>query len=189
MRMMAMFTATLAAALPLSLAFAQAPPAAESAPAKPLSTTLGLVVFPAKGQSKETQGTDETECYAWSKQQTGVDPFAAPAPAAAPAQAAAPAESKPGGQRVRGAARGAAAGAVIGEIANDDAGEGAAIGAAAGAVAGGRQKRKAEEQAKEQAAAQQQAATAQAQQATSEQHEMFNKGFAACLEARGYTVK
>lgn len=51
-----------------------------------LSATLGLTVTPAKGQSRDTQGADETECYALSKQETGVDPFVSPAPA--PAQRA-----------------------------------------------------------------------------------------------------
>jgi hypothetical protein len=67
-------------------------------------------VFPAKSQTRDQQATDETECYAWSKQQTGVDPFAAPT-------------------------------------------------------------------------------AAQTKQVTADQKAMFNKGFAACLEARGYTVK
>jgi uncharacterized protein YcfJ len=187
MRTITAITATGIAALLAFTAQAQTDPTRESTPATPLSTTLGLVVFPAKNQSKDQQATDETECYAWSKQQTGIDPFAAPTPA--PAQTAAAAEQKQGGERVRGAAKGAAAGAVIGEIANDDAGEGAAIGATAGVIAGGRQKRKAEEQAQQQAAAQQQQAAAQSQQAAADQKAMFNKGFSACLEARGYTVK
>ena len=89
---------------------AQTDPTRESTPATPLSTTLGLVVFPAKNQTKDQQATDETECYAWSKQQTGIDPFAAPT-------------------------------------------------------------------------------AAQTQKVTADQKAMFNKGFAACREARGYTVK
>jgi YMGG-like Gly-zipper len=189
MRTITAITATGIAGLLAFTAQAQTPPTRESTPATPLSTTLGLVVFPAKNQSKDQQATDETECYAWSKQQTGIDPFAAPTATPAPAPTAAAAEQKPGGERIRGAAKGAAAGAVIGEIANDDAGEGAAIGATAGVVAGGRQKRKAEAQAQQQAAAQQQQAAAQSQQAAADQKAMFNKGFSACLEARSYTVK
>ena len=186
MRTLTIITATGVAGL-LAFAAQAQDPTRESTPATPLSTTLGLVVFPAKNQSKDQQATDETECYAWSKQQTGIDPFAAATPA--PAQPAAAAEQKQGGERIRGAAKGAAAGAVIGEVANDDAGEGAAIGATAGVIAGGRQKRKAEEQAQQQAAAQQQQAAAQSQQAAADQKAMFNKGFSACLEARAYTVK
>jgi len=190
MRRILTIAATVATGLALESG-AQAPPATDAVPAKPVSTTLGLVVFPAKGQTKETQATDETSCYAWSKEQTGVDPLAAPASTPAPAQpqTAAEPQQKAGGERLRGAARGAAAGAVIGEVANDDASEGAAIGATAGVVAGGRQQRKTQAQAQQQAAAQQKEAAAQAQQATADQKAMFNKGFTACLESKGYTVK
>lgn len=58
---------------------AQPPPASQ-----PLSTSLGLVVFPAKGQAPQKQSQDEGGCYAWAKGQTGVDPLAPP-PAAQPA--------------------------------------------------------------------------------------------------------
>jgi len=74
-----------------------------------------------------------------------------------------------------------------------DAGKGAAIGAAAGTVRGGRRQRESNEATKEQAA---QSATAQLQQqyqqakaAYSSQQETFKRGFAACLDARGYSVK
>ena len=66
-------------AFPIEPAHAQAPDGVQS---ELLSATLRLSVTPAKGQSRETQGADETECYALSKAQTGVDPFAAPAPTA-----------------------------------------------------------------------------------------------------------
>lgn len=157
---------------------------------KPVSTSLGMVVFPAKGQSPEKQAQDEGECYAWSKGQTGVDPMAPP-PAAAPPAAAQAAQPAPaaGGSRLRGAARGAAAGAVIGEVADDDAGKGAAIGATVGVVAGGRQSRKSQQQAAQQATQQQQQAAEQQQAAQQQQVDLFKKGFAACLEPKGYTVK
>ena len=163
--------------------FAQAPAS------KPLSTSLGMVVFPAQGQTPDKQAQDEGECYAWSKGQTGVDPMAPPPAAtqpAAPATASAPAAD---GSRLRGAARGAAAGAVIGEVANDDASDGAAVGAAVGVVAGGRQSRKNQQQAAQQATQQQQQSTQQAQAANQQQLDLFKKGFAACLEPKGYTVK
>ena len=169
-------------------AVAQAP--ATPAPAsKPVSTSLGMVVFPAKGQSPEKQAQDEGECYAWSKGQTGVDPMASPPAAAQPAAQPAQATPAADGSRVRGAARGAAAGAIIGEVADDDAGKGAAIGATAGVVAGGRQSRKNQQAAAEQATQQQQQATQQAQAANLQQIDLFKKGFAACLEPKGYTVK
>ncbi|HEY6124629.1 MAG TPA: hypothetical protein VIV63_08265, partial [Steroidobacteraceae bacterium] len=76
-----------------SVAVAQAPAS------KPLSTSLGVVVFPAKGQTPEKQSQDEGECFAWSKQQTGFDPMnpSASAPPPPPAQAPPPQQ---GGQRV-----------------------------------------------------------------------------------------
>ena len=78
-------------------AVAQAPAAAPPA-SKPISTSLGMVVFPAKGQTAQQQAQDEGECYAWSKGQTGVDPMA---PAPAPAQPAAqPAQTAPAARRI-----------------------------------------------------------------------------------------
>jgi len=162
---------------------------AQTPASKPLSTSLGVVVFPAKGQSTEKQSQDEGECFTWSKTQTGFDPMnpAASVPAPPPAQAAPPPQQ--GGQRLRGAARGAAAGAVIGEVANGDSSDGAAVGAAAGAMRGGQQKRQQQAHAQEQAAQQQQAAAQQHQAAIDEQAKLFKNGFGACLEAKGYTVK
>ena len=163
--------------------------AAQAPPAKPLSTSLGVVVFPAKGQTPEKQSQDEGECFSWSKSQTGFDPMnpqaSAPPLPPAPAAAAPP----PGGQRVRGAARGAAAGAVIGEVANGDSSEGAAVGATVGAMKGGQQKRQQQAAAQQQAAEQQQQATQQQQAAINEQSKLFKNGFGACLESKGYTVK
>jgi uncharacterized protein YcfJ len=158
---------------------------------KPLSTSLGMVVFPAKGQTAQQQSQDEGECYAWAKGQTGVDPMAPPPAAAAQPvqQPASSTTSKADGSRLRGAARGAAAGAVIGEVANGDASDGAAIGATVGVVAGGRQSRKNQQQAAEQATQQQAQATQQQQAAQQQQVDLFKKGFAACLEPKGYTVK
>ena len=157
---------------------------------KPLSTSLGMVVFPAKGQTTQQQSQDEGECYAWAKGQTGVDPMAPPPAAAQPAQQSASASTpKADGSRVRGAARGAAAGAIVGEVANGDASVGAAIGATVGVVAGGRQSRKNQQQAAEQSAQQQQQATQQQQASQQQQLDLFRKGFAACLEPKGYTVK
>ncbi len=177
--------ATLSALLVLaSAAIAQTPP-----PTKSLSASLGVVAFPAKGQDAQKQSQDEGECYAWSKSQTGFDPMnpAASAPPPPPAQAAA--APPPSGQRVRGAARGAAAGAIIGEVADDDAGKGAAVGATVGVMKGGAEKRKQQAAAQQQAAQQQQQATAQQQAAVNEQSGLFKKGFGACLESKGYTVK
>jgi hypothetical protein len=137
-----------------------------------ISGSLGVVPYPAKGQSPSQQNKDEGECYAWAKQQTGIDPVAvakAPPPQSGPAAG--------GGERVRGAARGAAGGAAIGAIAGD-AGKGAAAGAVVGTMAGGRQARKNK-------AGQQQ----QAEQAKASTMQSFNRAFAACMDGRGYVVK
>jgi len=48
-----------------------------------VSSSIGVVAYPAKGQTAEQQSKDEGECYAWAKQQTGIDPAAV---ASAPAQ-------------------------------------------------------------------------------------------------------
>jgi uncharacterized protein YcfJ len=160
---------------------------APPAPTQSLSKSLGVVVFPAKGQNAQQQSQDEGECYAWAKTDTGVDPMVAAAPPPPPAeQAAQPAG--PDGSRVRGAARGAAAGAIIGEIADDDAGKGAAIGAAAGAMRGGAQSRRNQAAAQSQAEQQQQAAQQQAAAQQQQQRELFNKAFSACMQAKSYTV-
>jgi len=164
-------------------------PATPPPASKPMSTSLGMVVFPAKGQTAQQQAQDEGECYAWSKGQTGVDPMAPPPAAAQPAAQSAQKAPAADGSRLKGAARGAAAGAVIGEVANGDASDGAAIGATAGVVAGGRQSRKNQQAAAQQAAQQQQQATQQTQAANQQQLDLFKKGFAACLEPKGYTVK
>jgi hypothetical protein len=145
-----------------------APPQQQSPAAK-----LGVFPYPKNNQDTATQQKDENECYAWSKQQTGIDPAAPPAP---------PPEAKQAkGGAVKGAAGGAAGGAAIGAIAGD-AGQGAAIGATAGAVHGRRQQKKANKQAQQQA----QAAAGQQQQQTVD---TFKKAFSGCLDGRGYSVK
>jgi hypothetical protein len=160
---------------------------APATPAAPASQSIaaqnGLFVFPAKGQDAAQQATDESQCYDWTKTQTGYDPKSPP-----PAQAAAPAETDDGpkGERIKGAARGAAAGAVIGEVANDDASEGAKVGAAAGVLAGGHRTRKDRRDQREKAEEQAKADT-QANQTA--QADNFKRGFSGCLESRGYTVK
>lgn len=156
------------------VAIAQAPPST----GKSLASSAGVLAYPAKGQTPEQQSKDETDCYNWSKQQSGYDPLQPP-PTAAPAQPTGPAAD---GSRARGAVRGAAAGAIIGEVADNDAGKGAAIGATAGVVAGGRRSRMAQSQQ-----AQQSAQQAQAQEQSLK--DAFKRGMTVCLEARGYSVK
>jgi hypothetical protein len=137
-----------------------------------ISSSLGLVPYPSKGQSQARQNQDEGGCYAWAKQQTGIDPVAVantPPPPSGPAVG--------GGERLRGAARGAVGGAAIGAIAGD-AGDGAGIGTVAGTMAGGRKARQ-----------NQQAQSQQAQNAKAATIQHFNKAFGACMEGKGYVVK
>ena len=142
------------------------------ASAASLSSSLGVVAYPSKGQSDQQQNKDEGECYDWAKQQTGIDPVAV---ASQPTKQEGAAVG--GGERVQGAARGAVGGLAIGAIAGD-AGKGAAIGAVAGTMLGGHRARKNKE-AKEQ----------QAEQAKAGKLQQFNKAFGVCMEGRGYSVK
>lgn len=137
-----------------------------------ISSSLGLVPYPSQGQSSTQQNQDEGECYAWAKQQTGIDPVAVantPPPPSGPAVG--------GGERLRGAARGAVGGAAIGAIAGDS-GDGAAVGAVAGTMAGGRKARQ-----------NKQAQSQQAEDAKAGTIQHFNKAFGACMEGKGYVVK
>ena len=137
------------------------------------SAKLGAYVYPKNHQSEVQQAKDENECYAWAKQQTGIDPDA-------PASAQPEAKQARGGA-VKGGAGGAAGGAAIGAIAGD-AGTGAAIGATAGAVRGRRQQKKANKEAEKQAQ----------QQASTQQQQVLAKvksAFFSCIDARGYSVK
>jgi hypothetical protein len=165
----------------LSVAHAQSAPAqaapaqpAPAAAAVPKPAALGMYVYPGSGQNAAQQDKDEVECYKWARQQTNIDPMAAPSPV----QAA----EVPKGGAVKGAAKGAAAGAVIGEAHDGDASSGAGTGAAVGAMKGRRAQKKAEKKAEQQAQQQGQAAAATTK-------DTFNKAWGACLEGRKYSVK
>jgi hypothetical protein len=121
-------------------------------------------VYPAKGQSSQQKQKDDKECLAWAKQDTGIDPVAASAPAP---QKTGPAVG--GGERLKGAA----GGAVIGGIAGD-AGTGAAVGTVVGGAKARQNKRAQNEQANQQQ--QQTLAT-------------YYRAYGACMEGRGYTIK
>src|SRR3954468_21596611 len=159
-------------------AFAQAPPALPDTSKmtyNQISSAMKLYVFPAKEQSKQKQKEDEFECYKWAVEQSGIDPLNLPKVQAAPAQ------TGPTGAAVGGAAKGAAAGVAIGAIAGD-AGKGAAIGAVAGGLAGRNKGKQAQAQQNQQS----QAAAANTEQ---EMKNSFVKGFSACIEGKGYTIK
>jgi len=144
-------------------------------PTTSFAKSMGLYVFPGKNQTAEVQAKDDTDCYKWAVEQSGVDPLN-------PTKVeAAKVDTSPDGTAVVGAAKGAAAGVAIGAIAGD-AGKGAAIGAVAGGLAGRRAKKVGdaqEQQKNNEAAAQQQTAMT----------DSFKKAFTACLEGKGYTVK
>src|SRR6187549_1624375 len=159
-------------------AYAQAPPALPDTSKmnyNQISTGLKLYVYPAKGQSRQQQKVDEFECYKWAMEQSGIDPLNLPKVQAPPPQ------TGPTGGAVKGSAKGAAAGVAIGAIAGD-AGKGAAIGAVAGGVAGRRQGKQAQAQANQQS-------QANAAGQEKEMKDSFIKGFSACLEGKGYTIK
>jgi len=120
------------------------------------------VAYPAKGQSSGQQSKDDSQCLAWARQQTGIDPAAVAAtPTPTPA---------PRGERLRGAARGA----IVGEVVADDAGAGAAV----GALAGGRRARANQAAQVQQADAQKKAAM-----------DRYYQAYGACMQGRGYSVK
>ena len=139
-----------------------------------------MFIYPKEGQSDEQLEKDKYECYGWAKKQSGFDPMEVPRATAPP-----PRQERKRGGLLRGAAGGALLGAAIGEIADDDAGKGAAIGAGAGALFGGARRHG---QVQEQEQAEQQWAQEQASQ-YSQKRNSYNRAHAACLEARGYTVK
>ncbi|MBE7216301.1 hypothetical protein MK852_19980 [Shewanella benthica] len=162
-------------------------------------------IFPEDGQSKELQGLDEQSCHTWAIEETGFDPenqqvvqVQTPSAPTTPSQPAEQGSDR--GSGMRGAMAGAAVGAIIAEVGDEDRSDAAATGAAVGVFAGRRQSRRSNAQAAEQqVAAEQQAAQQQAQiQAAAEQEvqlanvqgsENYYKASAACLEAKGYSVK
>ena len=185
---------------------AQEPPAApaqetspqQAAPAWSPAQNIGMFAFPKNGQSADQQLKDESECYGMAKQRTGINAQTPPPQGLseeekkAAQQQAADNAKEVKGTRARGAARGAAGGAAIGAIAGS-AGKGAAAGAVAGTMRGGMAQRSANAQAKQQAAAQTEAAQKKVEQEMLRQHQegmdTFQRAFAACMDARNYSVK
>jgi len=186
---MRLIASSLSLCLLASMAVAQTPPVAEPTDQKTLAATVGLYVFPAKGQPSETQSQEEAECYGWAVDNTKVDPFDLAKKAEQQQRSSDAAKDQVAhageGAGARGAVAGAATGALIGEIASNDAGGGAAWGAAAGLIGGRRARRRAQQQATQQIEAQDR----QTRQATAEEIEGFKKAFGVCLEAKEYLVK
>lgn len=170
------------------------PPAPAWSPAQ----SIGMFAFGRNGQNQDQQLKDESECYGMAKQRTGFDPQKGgpTAPTVEQIQAAqseaARSSQQATGARAGGAARGAAGGAAIGAIAGS-AGKGAGIGAVAGTMAGGSAQRSANAQSEQKAAAQAKAKIEKEHEAQKLAHEegqdTFQRAFAACMDARGYSVK
>ncbi|MBT8182426.1 MAG: hypothetical protein KJO53_12645, partial [Eudoraea sp.] len=138
---------------------------------------LGVFIFPKDGQDQDQQNTDELACYTWAKEQTGYDPMN---PTLVRVEQV---DNSADGTALKGAIGGAAAGAAIGAISrHGDAGEGAAIGAILGGIRAGaaKKRREAQQQAQNEA-------MAKAQMQEMAAH--YLKGFSACMEAKGYTIK
>jgi hypothetical protein len=157
-----------------------------------LSSTMNVHVFPREGQDEIQQSMDEAECYSWSVDRTGTDPFELSARAAEQAaaadQAMVQAQSAGQGSTGRAAAGGAVTGALIGGVfgsGRNSGWKGAAVGATTGAVVGNSRKRRSQAQATEQVAAQ----SAQDQAALQAQMLDFKTAFTTCLEAKDYIAK
>ena len=191
---------SLASAIPLSAQTA-APTSSQASPSAPAwspSRDIGMFVFGKNSQTADQQLKDESECFGGARQQTGIDPKAPPAAGktaeekAAEQKAAAENADQVRGARVGGAARGAAGGAAIGAIAGN-AGKGAGAGAVAGTMRGGAQQRQANAAAQKQAAAkvaaEQQKEEERMKLAHAEGLDTFQRAFAACMDARNYSVK
>ena len=168
------------------------------APAWSPAQSIDMFAFPKNGQSPDQQLKDESECYGMAKQRTGIDPLKA-APTGPSAEQTQTAQKQAAqnadqvkGARAAGAARGAAGGAAIGAIAGST-GKGAGAGAVAGTMSGGAAQRSANAQAQQKAAAQAKAQLEKEHEqqllAHKEGLDTFQRAFAACMDARGYSVK
>lgn len=102
---------------------AEPAPALAAEPVDP--SALGMIIFPAVGQSQEQQSADEAECVQWAESQVGA---AAPAASEPEAKTVVPEEEsnrerrkdQRTGAALKGAAKGAAAGAVVDEVREND---------------------------------------------------------------------
>ena len=126
---------------------------------------IGLVIYPAQGNTPEQQQADEAACTDWAEAQTGLSIQAGSVDTQAAADAAEDqASDATTGAAVGGAARGALAGVAI------------------GAIGGRRAKKSVEAQASY-------AGAAGAEDQNAAAIEQFKKAASVCLEGRGYTVQ
>jgi hypothetical protein len=151
-----------------------AAPAQQPAGAKPTLKSIGMIIYPAKGQTPQQQAADEAACVTWAENQTGlvlsggkvnVDSAARAAQQKTAGQQGPRSSAQPGcggwgGHQPQGDAAGAA---------------GTVAGAVSGRQAGRKPRRRPPRRARQ----------AQRLQAATDQ---FKKAAAACLQGRGYTV-
>jgi uncharacterized protein YcfJ len=136
-----------------------------------------LMIFPAKGQSAETQEQDKFTCYGWAKGQSGFDPMKAPTTTTAPPKSK---EGSVAGSAVGGAVGGAVLGKIVGGN-KKSAKRGALAGGLVGGVSRSSKNSKSE---KKQAEWEQKEANNYANNRNN-----YNRAYSACLEGKGYTVK
>lgn len=146
-------------------------------------------VFPAQGQTPETQKADEEACSAWAITQTGYDPAMATAATAPVTPAPVATESTAATEKQRGGAlKGAAIASGVAAITDNDKSDAAAAGAVVGLVGQRSSNRRAERNAAETEVQQPQTAPTPAAAPTASASE-FEKANAACLTGKGYTVQ
>ena len=141
------------------------------APIKGMASTVGLYVYPKNRQNSTQQLTDESQCYANAKTQTGYDPNAT-------TTAAKPDAKKSGDKPV---AKGAVRGAVISGATGGSPAAGARRGAMLGSIKEKRQEKQQTEQEQKQADA--------TKTASQQSLDNFKRSVSACLDSRGYSVK
>lgn len=168
-----------------------APATPAAAPAPSPAQRIGLFAFPRNNQSADQQLRDETDCYGAARQRTGIDSQTPPPRLSddeiRAAQLQATANGRQGPGRLSGALRGAAGGAAIGAFTGNP-GAGAGIGAVSGTMSSGAAQRSANAQSQQQV----NAAVRRAEEELLRQHmqgvDAFQRAFAACMEARNYSV-
>lgn len=178
--LVAALTATSLAALLAGCVEAPPPRPVYQAPPPPPPPITQVYAYPLHGQTPEQQDRDHYECSTWATQQSGFDPSA---PGVPPHDRVAVVSGPPPGTNT---AIGAVAGAILGAAIAPR--WQAAPAALAGAVVGGAIGSSADA-ANAQATRQvvvgdRRAAAAQEQQAYN-----YRRAIAACLDARGYSVK
>lgn len=147
-----------------------------------LPTSAGILAYPAKGQSPQQQRIDESECYNWSKQQSGYGPQPPSSPS--PPAKAAPMDDPPDDIEFARDAVQVPAVSALGEAAAGRAGRSAPVAAVCGGSRGVTQS-----QREEHVVRRWKISVNQAQPAQSALRDSFKRRMVVCLEARGYVVK